>query len=199
VRYDDSERYQDYTFFAQQNHAADPNADDPIEKGVFWIGNVQDQNIRTSRKYRAMAEGSQEELKLKDRSQWEANIREAKSFLYTVTMAEHSPYSYDGAPYQPNTLVTVTDEFADVDAELLIVKVTHELDNTAGSRTTLEIMSREAFVLLQSDAAAGGTATSGTSSSAGTTTGTSKGTGKVPDSSKYAAYDNSASSFKPTT
>jgi prophage tail gpP-like protein len=173
-KYDDSERLNEYKFFAQQNHAADPNDDTPVDEGAFIVGTAADQDTRPSRKYRAMAEGCTETKKLTERAQWEANIREAKSFTYTVKMAQHSPYDYNGEPYQPNTLVMVIDDFVDVNAELLIVKTTHRLDNIEGSTTELEIMSREAFVLQKSEAPKNG---------------------DEPDGSKYASYDNSASSF----
>lgn len=186
VKFDDSERYNQYKFYAQDNHAADPNSPDTPAKGAHYSSEYTDPNIRASRKYRAIGEGSQGEDKLMDRATWEGNIREAKSFLYTVTMAGHSPYSHDGEPYQPNTLVTVEDEFADVFADLLIVRVTHRLDLTSGSTTELEMMTRGAYLLLKQEANKSDESAAGAGD---------KKKSNTPDNSKYANVDTSGSEY----
>lgn len=181
--FDDSERYNTYKLYAQQNHAADPKSTEHPKVGTYYSAEVTDDKVRPSRKYRAIGEGSQPSDKLLERAKWEANIREAKSFNYTATMVELGPYSMEGAPYQPNTLVTVIDDFADVEVELLIVRVSQSVTNTEGSITELVMMSREAFILIRSEPSkdkAGKNAKKG---------------GKGGDDSKYSNFDNSSSTF----
>ncbi len=180
VAYTDGDRYNEYKFFAQANHAADPDNDEDKSKSTNRTATATDDDIRPSRKFRAIAEGSQKEKPLEERAKWEANIREAKSFKYSVLMTGHSPYSHDGEPYQPNTLVKVKDDFSDIDTELLIVKVTHKLDLNDGSTTELEMLTRTAFLLLLQEKY-------------------EKGDDKKKkggaDESKYSNYDNDYKSF----
>ena len=148
VTYDDSERFNSYVFVTQANHSAEPKMTDAPKKSTNRRYKYVDNDIRASRKFVAICEGNSKEKPIEDRAKWEANIRKAKSIKYSCTHVAHSPDSWDGEPYQPNTLVTVTDDFADVNTELLIIKTIHRLSMSDGSTTEMELLTREAFLLL---------------------------------------------------
>lgn len=177
ISYDDTERYNSYVFVTQANHSAEPDMTDTPKKSTNRRYEYLDKKVRPSRRYVAIAEGNSKERPLEDRAKWEANIREARSFLYRCTHVGHSPWSETGEPYLPNTLVTVKDDFADIDTQLLLVKVVYSLDLLDGSTTQLELMSREAFLVILSEKNNGKDKKRGT------------------DTAKYAAYDNSTSKY----
>lgn len=183
VTYDHTERYNKYIFVTQANHSADPKSTEKPSKTTHRRSQAIDDEIRPSRQYVAIDEGSAKEATIKDRATWEKNLRKAKSFKYSCTHVAHSPYSHDGAPYKPNSLVTVEDEWAGVSADLLIVTVTIRLSVFDGSTTELELLPREAFELLRSEKA----------QSESTPDDKKKGGGA--DNASYSKYDNSTSNF----
>lgn len=196
AEFNDHDRFNLYKFTTQANHSAEPDStEEPKEsckRDAIWY----DDQIRKTRKYVAIAEGCAKKTEIKNRARWEANLREAKSFTYTVTVAELSPHSHDGEPWQPNTLLTVTDEFADIDCELLVIDVKQSISLTGGAQsgghgeakgkmqkkggghsshgtvTTLTLLSVEAFKLMLEENSAA-----------------EKGKGKTADESKYVSND----------
>lgn len=186
VEYDDSERYNKYKFVTQANHSAEPDMTDAPTKSTNRNAEYTDSEIRTSRKYVAVAEGNSKEKAVGDRAKWEANLRKAKSAKYNCLHVGHSPYSWDGEPYQPNSLVSVKDEFADIDDKLLIVKTIHTLSSSDGSTTELHLLTREAFMILLQEKDKSETEDS-----------KSKGGGKTKGKgeSSFVKVDNSASDY----
>ena len=183
VTYDHTERYNKYIFVTQANHSADPKSTEKVSKATHRRSQAVDDEIRTSRQYVAIDEGSAKEPTIKDRATWEKNLRKAKSFKYRCTHVAHSPYSHDGTPYKPNSLVTVKDEWAGISTDLLVVTVTLRLSVFNGSTTELELLPREAFELLRSEKAQSESAPE------------DKKKGGGGDNASYSKYDNSTSNF----
>lgn len=185
VTYDDSERYNKYIFVTQANYAADPKSTEKLSKATHRRSEATDSEIRASRQYVAIDEGSSKEETMKDRATWEKNLRKAKSFKYSCVHVGHSPYSHEGTPYKPNSLVTVQDEWANVFRELLVITVTTRLSSSAGSTTEMELLPREAFELLRSEKAQSGSTPEGKQ-------GAKAASGSGGELSKY---DNSTNNF----
>lgn len=183
VEYDDTERYHTYKMVTQANHSAEPDMTDDPKKSTNRVGTYTDDKMRASRTYVAVAEGNGKEKSVEERAKWEANIRIAKSAKYSCIHVGHSPYSHDGEPYQPNSLVTVEDQFADVSDNLLIVKTVHTLSPSDGSLTELHLLTKEAFLLLLQEKAEKG--------DKGGDGGKKKGDGKFVDTK----YDNNAAEY----
>jgi prophage tail gpP-like protein len=148
VEYDDSERYGNYTFYSQGNPAGDKTASESSKQLTTRTGIFTDSEVRSSRKYHEIAEASSKDEPLEKRAKWEGLIRKAKSVKYTCNVVGHSATD-SGPAYKPNTLVLVNDDFSDMHQELLIIKVTYRLSMGEGSTTELELLSREAFAILQ--------------------------------------------------
>lgn len=184
VTYDNSERYNKYIFVTQANYSADPKTTEKVSKATHRRSQATDDEIRPSRQYVAIDEGSSPEGPMKDRATWEKNLRKAKSFKYSCVHVDHSPYSYDGEPYKPNSLVRVEDEWAGVSQDLLVIKVTTRLSMTDGSTTELELLPREAFELLRSEKAKSGESSK-----------SKEGGGGGGAKADFSKYDNSTSNF----
>jgi len=151
IEYDDSQRYGKYTFWSQGNPSGDKNASHDPKKLSTRKSDYEDKEVRGSRVFNEIAESSTFEEKLKDRAKWEAEIRKAKSFKYNCVVVHHSPDGENGKPYEPNTQVNVSDDFGNVYEELLIIGVEYRLDVNAGSTTSLTLLPRQAFMLLEKD------------------------------------------------
>lgn len=81
---------------------------------------------------------------LKQRVQWEANVRAARSMTVEVVV---QGWEHAGGLWQPNTLVRVIDSELRLDDDLLIVTVTFELGE-AGTLTQLLLTRADAYSLL---------------------------------------------------
>ena len=184
VSYDDSERYNEYTFYSQGNPAGDKDAGESSKQLTDRTGTYTDSDVRSSRQYHEVAESSSKEATLADRARWEGQIRKAKSFRYNCTVVGHSPVD-SGVAYLPNTLVTVTDDFAGFQDELLILKVTSSISLSSGSTTQLELLTKEAFDILLEDKAR----------SLNKQKEKQPGTRKTIDKTKFSDYDNSGRDF----
>lgn len=138
-----SERYYKYTV----QSSLDPS----LQKLGFAPKNITDQSgaafdkdMRKTRQLELNAEESMSTFKCGDRAKWEANIRKANSINYTATVVGHS---VNGKLWLPNTLVKVTDDFAQVYDEMLIRSVNYAYSLDEGSTTTLRMTRRDAFTL----------------------------------------------------
>lgn len=151
IEYDDSGRFNSYTFWSQGNPSGDKAASHDPKKATTRKAHYEDKEVRSSRVFNEIAESSTFEEKLKDRAKWEAEIRKAKAFKYSCVVVHHSPYGENGKPYEPNTQASVSDDFGNVFEELLIVGVEYRLDISGGSTTSLTLLPRKAFMLLEQD------------------------------------------------
>ena len=81
-----------------------------------------------------------------NRATWEANIRRARSFEYEATVQGHSRNA-QGDIWRVNQLVRVLDQFAGIDAILLIKKVSFESSLNSGNTTKLCMVVKDAYSL----------------------------------------------------
>ena len=145
VSYNSRERFNRYLLKSQLNIAAlnfsgDADAEDIVDQDS---GEVIDEGVRASRQLVLQAESASSDEQTLVRAQWEANIRKARSIVYSATV---SLFGVGGTLWSVNQLARVKDDFAGIDADKLINNVTFSQD-TGGSYTTLALVDRNAYTL----------------------------------------------------
>ncbi len=151
VRYDESQRFHKYTASTQGSNSS-----------YYWFGkfvkpekavniaskDAVDNGIRDSRIYFFQPDDNDNETTTNtDRASWEANFRRAQAMKYNCTIQGFSPPDDANTIWQPNKLVHVIDEFADIDSILLITSITYVQSLDRGSIVRLELMTKDAFTL----------------------------------------------------
>lgn len=91
-----------------------------------------------------VSEGQDVAASLKDRVQWEASVRAARSNDITIKV---QGWTHADGLWAPNVLVAVRDPWLRLDADLLIKKVSYQLD-TGGTFTELQLTRADAYSLL---------------------------------------------------
>jgi len=146
VNYNYTERFNRYTISSQGNASIDIGAEISPDVLTDQQGESIDEEIRIGRQIVINAETSMSDATAADRALWERNIRSGRSRIYNVTvygfMAEE-----DGLLWKPNFLVKIKDDFADIDAQMLIRSVTYSQSNDAGSTTTLEFVEKDTYTI----------------------------------------------------
>jgi len=104
-----------------------------------------DSEIRSTRQLVFNAETSTPSQTAADRATWEANIRRARSVIYQTTVFGFVAQA-DGLVWQPNYLVKINDQFADVNAQMLIKSVTYN-KSLQGTTTTIDFVVKDAYTL----------------------------------------------------
>ena len=144
--YDTTGRFNVYKFVSSLNPIA-LNAAGTIglDSVVDQKGSAQDSAIRVGRQRILVAETPFSNNENKSRAEWEANIRKARGRVYS---AEVLGFTYDGTNlWRLNALVPIYDEFAGIDALMLINSITFSFDLSGGSVTTLGCIERNAYSL----------------------------------------------------
>jgi prophage tail gpP-like protein len=147
VSYDRTGRFNIYRFAATLNPIALLSAGQTdLAELVDQGDGITDADIRTGRQLVLIAEGPSSKDENNRRATWEANIRRARGRVYSVTVAGHRHAGFTGKLWTINTLVTVKDEFADIDAQMLINSVSFNFDQ-GGRTTTLTLVEKDAYTL----------------------------------------------------
>lgn len=109
---------------------------------------VKDEIITRHRPLIVLAESHGHNASLRDRVEWERNVRRGRSARGSITV--QGWVSPAGDVWQPNTLLPVTSSLMWLDeSEMLIVGCTWTLDGNNGTLTELAIAKPEAFQLLE--------------------------------------------------
>lgn len=140
---DYSDVFHHYLVKAQLNTSV-PGQSKPPSDVVNQFGEFFDNDIRVTRKIELNAEESMDSFSCSDRALWERNIRLGHSYIYSAVVAGNS---INKQLWRQNTIVKILDEFATVDAELLIRDVRLNYDLSNGSTTELTMIKPEAFTL----------------------------------------------------
>lgn len=144
VSYDHSQRFRDYLVKSQQNTSSlvfGGNAD--LSNVVDQGGSALDEEVRTGRKLVIKAEKASSNDQATERAIWEANIRRTRSQAYSATVNEYRTKS--GELWSENKLVTITDEFADINARMLINSIEFKFGVTEGRKTVLGFVDKDAY------------------------------------------------------
>jgi prophage tail gpP-like protein len=147
VSYDLTGRFRDYKFVSSMNPlalaAAGTVAPDVVANQK---GQAIDSAIRVGRQLALVPESSLSSGNNKERAEWEANIRKARSRVYSAVVRGFKPLT-EGNPWLTNTLIEVVDDFAGISAPLLISAATFSYDNNRGSTTTLGMVASNSYTL----------------------------------------------------
>lgn len=137
------ERYSTYVVKGQGRLGADGDA-----QHASATGRVADEFVKRHRPLIVLAESHSQNATLRDRAEWERNIRRGRGARGSVTVQGwRRP---DGRLWEPNWLVPVTSPSLWLDsAEMLIVGCTYSLDDQSGTLTELAIADPDAFQLLE--------------------------------------------------
>lgn len=109
-------------------------------------GSALDGDIRSSRRLYFQAEESANGNTSKERATWEANIRRARSSKYSATVAGFQ--QENGALWSLNQLVNVSDDFADVRADMLVWSLKFRYSLSGGSTTSIDLVPPDALKLI---------------------------------------------------
>lgn len=146
VSYDTTGRFNIYKFVSGLNALAiNFSGKIPISSLVSQKGQFIDDDVRKGRQLILVAEGAFSDTQNVDRAKWEANIRKARGRVYSAKVKGFRGSS--GSLWNTNTLVSVVDDFAGINATMLINSVTYSLNLENGSTTTLGLVNRNAYSL----------------------------------------------------
>jgi prophage tail gpP-like protein len=147
VSYDYAGRFGKYIVESQGNPSL---PDDGGEKGAATVversGEAVDSKVRSTRILTLNAESSLDSQTDKQRAQWEANIRRSRSQTYSATLQGFLAPS-DGIIWAPNQLVNIQDDFADINAIMLVKSVTYSQSLDEGSITELQFVVKDSYTL----------------------------------------------------
>lgn len=144
IRFDDTNRFNLYRCKSQGNPVTlNFTGETAPEQVVERTQEVKDPDIRSTRVLVFNAENSSDGADVANRAVWEANIRRVRSLSYNVTVQGDS---YNGVnPWRVNRLVQVIDEFAGINAVLLIKSISFSLSVESGTTTTLELVTPDGY------------------------------------------------------
>lgn len=159
VDYDYTKRFYKYVLSTQMNPVnlsivTDVNHPD-AEKQTTVVSTAYDKgsgNLPPTRKTRTynlvQSDSSYNNLKyLQDRAWYEANFRRSRSFVYNATVQGFTPLNDKGFIWRPNYMVSVQDDYCNIDSILLINSVKFNYSADSGSTTTLELIDRDSYTI----------------------------------------------------
>jgi prophage tail gpP-like protein len=91
-----------------------------------------------------MSEKSGSHVDLTERNKWEYNIRQARSRVYSATV--HGFRNQTGSLWAINKTVSVNDEFAGINARMLINSVKFSISDS-GKETVLSLVNKDSYTL----------------------------------------------------
>ncbi len=141
---DNSNRFNEYTVKSQGNTVTLRRKKKNALVDV--AGKSTDSEIRESRKVIITSDSSLDINVARERAQWEANIRRARSLNINLTVAG---FNYNETDLQTiwtiNKLIKFRDDFWNINAELLIKSVEYIFNTDDGSITNLTLTNKDAY------------------------------------------------------
>ncbi|MFA5369082.1 MAG: hypothetical protein WC303_03755, partial [Candidatus Paceibacterota bacterium] len=162
VKYNNTKRYYKYKLIGQKNPVKDAlnKTDDNVinsisdlykpaklkTKKITSTGIAYDESIRHTREYNLLQESYNKDSDLQDRAQWESNYRMATGFIYEITVQGFSPINDPSIIWEPNMLVQVIDDYADIPQQVLLIKsVSFNYSVDEGSTTKLKLIDKDGY------------------------------------------------------
>ena len=165
ISYDDTNRFNLYKVHSQDNNAGLGLSGLSLNEINSYNrqGESTDGDIRESRRLNIIAEGSYTDeggdsvlgngrnekdgkTLIQKRAEWEQNIRRVQSIDYSATVQGFLRPNSDQL-WEANKLVQVDDEFAALNAIMLVNSVTYSQSIEQGSLTTLNFVDRDAYIV----------------------------------------------------
>jgi len=138
------ERFSTY-YIKGQDRGSDDNLDAP-ETHTQVSATATDTYVNRHRPLIVIAEDKGAHATLKQRAEWERNVRRGRSARATVRV--NGWRNGSGALWRANTLVHLKSPYLGADVDLLIVGGTYIKDESQGEVTELSLVGREAFDLV---------------------------------------------------
>jgi len=138
-----SNRFNKYIVKSQDVFSGDNVSADPID-GIDNEGEATDSEIRTTRIKVFEAEENMDAESATNRAAWESNLNRAKSKKLSVNVQGHSA---NDVVWEPNQLVSVTDDFSNIQSDMLIEQVDYQYGNNSGSITALSLVPPDSYLV----------------------------------------------------
>jgi prophage tail gpP-like protein len=146
VSYDLTGRFNKYIVKSQLNPVAANFAGDvPVKQMTTQQGEAIDENVRTGRQLVVKAENASSNGQSVKRATWSANVRKARGRVYSCEVEGFR--NSDGVLYWFNQLIQVVDEFAEINAKMLVNSVEFSFSVSDGATTTLSFVDSNAYTL----------------------------------------------------
>jgi prophage tail gpP-like protein len=149
VTYDDTKRFNLYEAVSQAQTGG--NYFDTVTQTPQQITNIGakafDNEIRRGRVYTFVPKGTTVKVDIKEKVKWEMNFRRAQSFIYSCIVQGFKPKN-DNDIWRFNKLITVKDDFCQLNGIFLITSVQYTYSLNEGSKTSLKIMNQDAFTTI---------------------------------------------------
>ena len=146
--YDQTGRFNIYQFKAGLNPVALNSAGTVgIDTLVNQSGLIRDTKIRAGRQMILISEGAYSDDENEKRALWEARIRKARGRVYSASVRGYRPLPDAKWLWDVNQLVTVVDDFAQINAQMLINSVAFSYNVDSGKTTTLAMVEKNAYSL----------------------------------------------------
>lgn len=145
VSYDSTERFGKYVSKSQLNLTALNVSGKASSKDIVnqKSSDVIDEQVRQSRQFVIQAESASSDQQNQKRAQWEANIRKTRSIVYSTVF---NGFGVNGKIWMPNQLTSIKDEFAGINAEMLLNSVIFSQDGYSAN-TSLAFVEKDAYTL----------------------------------------------------
>lgn len=146
--YNMQDRFHAYIVRSQMNLSAlnATSAKRSAEEIVLQEGGSIDNDVRRTRDFILSADTSNNSQTATERATWEANVRRTRSFNYNCTVQGFFANEPKKILWEPNKLIQVEDEKADVSGQLLIKSVNYSFSEE-GSLTSMECGYKDSFTL----------------------------------------------------
>lgn len=141
-------RYRNYTFASSQSFVALNSAGSTdLAEAVDQSGGTTDDDptIRDGRQFVLVPETAASSDQNIERAKWEANVRQARGRNYSAVVEGFR--NQTGDLWRINTLVSVVDEFAGINSQMLINTVSFSFDIETGSTTSLSLLPSNAYTV----------------------------------------------------
>lgn len=146
---DNSRRFNQYIGNSQQSLAQNTLSDEkPTINDLYNVRNgvnsSVDSKIRKSRILNFVSNLPLDQNQLSLRARWENSLRRSGAIHYSCMMQE---FTYDGTNiWEPNTFVQVIDDYAQINANMLVNKVRF-IQSTKNLEAHLQLVSADAYIL----------------------------------------------------
>lgn len=148
VSHDTTGRYNLYKSRAQLNATATSLAGTTSNDSIVNQGDAvqaTDKDIRRGRQLVLVSENMSSGTENQNRARWEANIRKARGRVYSAVVDGFR--NQTGNLWTINELVRVHDEYAGIEATMLVNSVEYSLSPDEGRTCTLSLVERNAYTL----------------------------------------------------
>ena len=148
MNYSSISLFNKYVLKSQQNIGAlSFGADVDPANAVNRSGEATDSSIRTTRQLEIPSNTSDDNVDLGNLAVWNANLRRARATTFSVVVQGHHQDEAQTRLWKPNELVQVEDQFADINAILLVKSVEYNLSLSGGSTTTIDLVPKDSYTL----------------------------------------------------